>query len=48
VTGRQHRKYLLDTHVWIWAILEPKRLDRAIRDVVEDGDVSLALSPISV
>jgi len=39
---------LLDTHVWIWSLLEPKRLSTAARKVLEDPGNDLFLSPISV
>jgi PIN domain nuclease of toxin-antitoxin system len=30
------RKYLLDTHVLIWALTEPERLPLAVRQTIED------------
>lgn len=41
-------KLLLDTHVWIWALLEPERLTPAVREALESPDNELWLSPISV
>jgi len=41
-------KLLLDTHVWLWAILEPSRLSPASRQLLEDSENELWLSPISV
>lgn len=39
---------LLDTHMWIWSILEPERMPPAVRDLVESGEHDLWLSPISL
>jgi PIN domain nuclease of toxin-antitoxin system len=40
--------YLLDTHVWLWALLEPERLKKKTRRLLTSSDVKLWLSPISV
>lgn len=39
---------LLDTHIWLWSLLEPHRLGPHTRAVVEDPDQEKWLSPISV
>jgi len=41
-------KLLLDTHVWLWSLLEPNRLAAKVRRRLETGADSLWLSPISV
>ena len=41
-------KLLLDTHIWIWALLEPHRLSADVRAELESPDAELWLSPISV
>lgn len=41
-------KLLLDTHVWLWALLEPHRLTPEIRTELESPNAELWLSPISV
>lgn len=41
-------KLLLDTHIWLWALLEPERLSPAVRDALVSGEHELWLSPISV
>lgn len=41
-------KLLLDTHIWLWALLEPERLTPAVRAALESPDNELWLSPISV
>ena len=41
-------KLLLDTHIWIWSKLEPKRLGRRARAELSDPENELWLSPVSV
>jgi len=41
-------KLLLDTHIWLWALLEPEKLARRVRDALGSGENELWLSPISV
>ena len=41
-------KILLDTHVWIWRLLEPERLTAHLADLLADPAHELLLSPISV
>lgn len=41
-------KLLLDTHIWLWALLEPERLTPAVREALASADNELWLSPISV
>ena len=41
-------KLLLDTHIWLWALLEPERLSRKARAALESPDSELWLSPISI
>lgn len=41
-------KLLLDTHIWLWGLLEPDRLSRTVRQALEAPDNELWLSPISV
>ncbi len=41
-------KLLLDTHIWLWALLEPERLAPAVREALASGENELWLSPISV
>lgn len=41
-------KLLLDTHIWIWALLEPDRLSSPVRAALQSPDNELWLSPISV
>jgi PIN domain nuclease of toxin-antitoxin system len=41
-------KLLLDTHIWLWGLLEPSRLGRRTAAVLDEPDNELWLSPISV
>jgi PIN domain nuclease of toxin-antitoxin system len=41
-------KLLLDTHVWIWSLLEPERLGRRVQEALQSRRNELWLSPISV
>jgi len=41
-------KLLLDTHIWLWSKLEPKRLGRCVRAELSSSDNELWLSPVSV
>ena len=41
-------RLLLDTHIWLWGLLEPKRLGRAATRRLEDPANELWLSPVSV
>ncbi len=40
-------RLLLDTHIWIWSLLDPAKLSRKIRGELESPDNELWLSPIS-
>ncbi len=41
-------KILLDTHVWLWMMSTPERLNKTARAVLEDSAVQLSLSVASV
>jgi len=41
-------KLLLDTHIWIWALEEPRKLGRVARREIENPRNELFLSPISI
>jgi len=41
-------KLLLDTHIWLWSVLEPNRLTRRVDKALRDPANELWLSPISV
>ncbi|TFH32736.1 MAG: type II toxin-antitoxin system VapC family toxin [Myxococcales bacterium] len=40
--------YLLDTHVWLWALLDPSQLKKKTRGLLASPDARFWLSPISV
>jgi PIN domain nuclease of toxin-antitoxin system len=41
-------KLLLDTHIWLWALLEPQRLSPQVQRALSSHENELWLSPISV
>lgn len=41
-------EYLLDTHVWLWSLLEPDRLRKKTRAVLSAPSSTLWLSPMSI
>jgi PIN domain nuclease of toxin-antitoxin system len=41
-------KFLLDTHLLLWAAGEPKRLSKAVRSLLEDADNELLFSAASL
>ncbi|MBI3294634.1 MAG: type II toxin-antitoxin system VapC family toxin [Deltaproteobacteria bacterium] len=42
------KSFLLDTHVWVWSLVEPKRLSPKVRNTLEDEKAELFLSPITL
>jgi PIN domain nuclease of toxin-antitoxin system len=40
-------KLLLDTHIWLWSLLDPTRLSRQVARELADSHNELWLSPIS-
>lgn len=40
-------KLLLDTHVWLWALHDPLRLSRRVREELKNPANELWLSPVS-
>ena len=40
-------KILLDTHIWLWLVSEPGKINRHLRGELEDPGNELWLSPIS-
>jgi PIN domain nuclease of toxin-antitoxin system len=41
-------KLLLDTHIWLWSLLEPERLSRKVTLELRSPQNEIWLSPISV
>jgi PIN domain nuclease of toxin-antitoxin system len=41
-------KLLLDTHIWIWSLLQPEKMVLRVRRALEDPTNEKWLSPISV
>jgi PIN domain nuclease of toxin-antitoxin system len=40
-------KYLLDTHIFLWSLLEPGKLTNEVQDILTDMANELWLSPIT-
>lgn len=40
-------KLLLDTHIWIWSVADPKQLSRRVQHELKDQNNELWLSPVS-
>lgn len=40
--------FLLDTHIWLWSLLDPARLSTKARDALTESETALHLSSISV
>jgi PIN domain nuclease of toxin-antitoxin system len=40
-------KLLLDTHIWVWSVLEPDRLGKRVRQVLASSEHELWLSVVS-
>ncbi len=41
-------RLLLDTHIWLWSVLDPSKLGRLVREALLDGNSELWLSSISL
>lgn len=40
-------RLLLDTHIWLWSLAEPKRLSRRVQQELREQKNELWLSPVS-
>lgn len=40
-------KYLLDTHIWIWAVSKPEKLSKKVREILRNKSHELFISSIS-
>ena len=41
-------RLLLDTHIWLWSLLDPGQLSDSVRQAVGSRENELQLSPVSV
>jgi PIN domain nuclease of toxin-antitoxin system len=41
-------RLLLDTHIWVWSVMEPHRLGKRMAGAIENPESELWLSPISI
>lgn len=39
---------LLDTHIWLWSVLQPKKIGRDVQRHLNDSRNSFYISPVSV
>lgn len=46
--GIETVRLLLDTHIWLWSLLEPNRLKKRVATELEKPSNELWLSPISI
>jgi PIN domain nuclease of toxin-antitoxin system len=46
--GVESVKLLLDTHIWLWSLLEPGRLTKSVVRALQKESTELWLSPISI
>jgi len=40
--------YLLDTHIWVWSLLDSRQLGKKVRKALDDPENELWLSPVSL
>lgn len=40
-------KYLVDTHIFLWSILSPKKISKSVKDILLDSQVSKYVSAIT-
>ncbi|NIM16213.1 MAG: PIN domain-containing protein [Candidatus Aminicenantes bacterium] len=40
-------KYLLDTHIWIWSVSNPKKLSEEVKEILKNKSHELFISSIS-
>ncbi len=41
-------RLLLDTHIWLWSLLEPERLSGKVAEVLSSDETERWLSPLSI
>ncbi|MEI6669430.1 MAG: type II toxin-antitoxin system VapC family toxin [Acidobacteriota bacterium] len=41
-------RFLLDTHIWLWAVGDPDRLAPRVRDSLADPTAEIWLSPVTI
>lgn len=41
-------RFLLDTHIWLWAVIEPHKLSSQVHKIAGDPEATRYLSPISL
>ena len=43
-----HRWVVLDSHIWFWWVEQDSRLPKRLRQRIEEGDETLAISSVSI
>ena len=41
-------RYLLDTHIWLWSLLTPDKLNNNVEEVLRNNDNEFYISPITI
>jgi PIN domain nuclease of toxin-antitoxin system len=41
-------RYLLDTHIWLWSLLTPDKLNSNVEEVLRNDDNEFYISPITI
>jgi len=41
-------RYLLDTHIWLWSLLAPDKLNHNVEEVLRNNDNEFYISPITI
>lgn len=41
-------RFLLDTHIWLWAATEPHKLSSEVHKLISDPEIDKYLSPVSL
>ena len=41
-------RYLLDTHIWLWSLLAPDKLNNNVEEVLRNNDNEFYISPITI
>lgn len=41
-------RYLLDTHIWLWSLLAPDKLNNDVEEVFRNNDNEFYISPITI
>ncbi len=48
MTGKSFKNEVSASHIWLWSLLEPEKLDKHITQVLVSGKNTLFISPITI